>query len=215
LQIGIPLKTKENPKGLFTDQEVYDMLTLLFTVSVLDVKPEVSWTLQHGAQQIATVVQQLIEQNLEEVTPSVRIAHLRVTIVTDFNSFRFYFQNPLMALVGAVSNWIWPTEAKKPYHAFLAKLKASGRPTQAIVGQVIGISVASVTLYAQSVAQVVDFYMDDARAKERAEIVRLANEDSSDPAQKALLLGYVREGQSESSSLKMIRLFMLMCPPKG
>ena len=42
--------------------------------------------------------------------------------------------------------------------------------------------------------QVVDFYMDESRERERAEITRLAYEDSDDPEQQALLVGYVREG---------------------
>ena len=30
-QIGIPLKTKKNPKGLFTEKEVHDMFVVLFS----------------------------------------------------------------------------------------------------------------------------------------------------------------------------------------
>ena len=96
-----------------------------------------------------------------------------------------------------VSSYVWPTEAKKPYHEFLGRLKASGRDTRAIVAQVIGLAVGSSMTYAQAVAQIVDFYMDDARAAERAEIIKLAEADSADPEQKKLLLGYVREAQSE------------------
>ena len=75
---------------------------------------------------------------------------------------------------------IWPVDAKKPYHDFLAALKASDRPTDAIIGQVIGLAVGGSMIFAQSVSQVVAFYMDDARATERAEIVRLANADGDD-----------------------------------
>lgn len=46
-----------------------------------------------------------------------------------------------------------------------------------------------------TVARVVDLYMDDARAAKHAEIVRLAHADSEDPAQQALLLGYIHEAQ--------------------
>lgn len=90
---------------------------------------------------------------------------------------------------------IWPTQAKKPYHAFLAKLKEGGRPHRDIIAEIIGLAVGGGMIYAQAVAQIVDFYMDDERAAERAEIVGLANADSQDPEQKKLLLGYVREAQ--------------------
>ena len=98
--------------------------------------------------------------------------------------------------MGFFSSLIWPAEDKKPYHEFLGRLKEGGRPTRDIVAEVIGLAIGGGMIYAQAVAQIVDFYMDDERAAERAEIVKLANADSQDPEQKKLLLGYVREGQS-------------------
>lgn len=44
---------------------------------------------------------------------------------------------------------------------------------------------------------VVDFYLDDARTKERNEIVRLAQKDDAQSTE--LLQGYVREAMSGSS----------------
>lgn len=40
----------------------------------------------------------------------------------------------------------------------------------------------------------VDFYLDDARAAERAEIVKLVQRDDAEAIE--LLHGYIREGQS-------------------
>ena len=51
--------------------------------------------------------------------------------------------------------------------------------------------------FAKVIAQVIDFYLDDARAAERAEIVKLANRPSNDAEAKKLLLGYVLEAQRE------------------
>ena len=47
-----------------------------------------------------------------------------------------------------------------------------------------------------AVAQVVDFYLDDARSAERQKIIELAKRD--DAASLELLKGYVREAQSSS-----------------
>ena len=74
--MGMPIKNKDNPHGLFTDQELYDMITLLFTVSVLDVQPEHSWALEYGASQVAKVIQQIVGQNVDasaavRVSPSI------------------------------------------------------------------------------------------------------------------------------------------------
>ena len=97
-----------------------------------------------------------------------------------------------------MSNLVWPQEAKKPFHDFLARLKAAGRPNRDIIAEVVGLAVGGAMIYAQAVSQIVDFYMDDERSAERAEIIKLARADSQDPAQKALMLGYVREAQRES-----------------
>ena len=51
-------------------------------------------------------------------------------------------------------------------------------------------------VFAVGVAQVVDFYLAEERAKERAEVVRLAGLE--DDASRALLRGYVREAQRAS-----------------
>lgn len=48
-------------------------------------------------------------------------------------------------------------------------------------------------------AQVIDFYLDDERAPERAKIISLAQRD--DRASFELLKGYVREGQSKLSPI--------------
>ena len=49
-----------------------------------------------------------------------------------------------------------------------------------------------------AVAQVVDFYLDDARAAERADIISLSKK--SDPATMERLRGYVREAQRKFHS---------------
>ena len=87
---------------------------------------------------------------------------------------------------------IWPV--KKPYHTFLGKLAESGRPTRELVAEVVGLAVGSSVNYAQAAAQVVDFYLDGARANERAEIQKLVQKTDAESAE--LLRGYVREAQS-------------------
>lgn len=42
--------------------------------------------------------------------------------------------------------------------------------------------------------QAVDFYLDEARSNEKAEIIRLCKND--DPSDNASIMGYIREAQS-------------------
>ena len=44
--------------------------------------------------------------------------------------------------------------------------------------------------------QAIDFYMDEARTKERAEIIRLSNIKSPSADVNKQLMGYIREAQS-------------------
>ncbi|KAH8099451.1 heme peroxidase [Cristinia sonorae] len=171
--IGIPLKTKANPKGMFTEQEVYDIFSLLFTCVFINVQPEHGWTLRTQAKQVGDVINSLIEKSLNEVSPKTA-------------------GNPIVGLFSAVSNIIWPA-SKKPCYPFLSNLAQSGRPIDELVGNVIGLAVGSSVNYAQAVAQVVDFYLDDERAAERADIISLCRKNDAASLEK--LRGYVREGQ--------------------
>lgn len=103
-------------------------------------------------------------------------------------------QNPITGLFNAVSSIFWPNH--KPCHSFLAKLAQSGRPTRELIAEVIGLAVGSSVNYAQAVAQVVDFYLDPARAADLVEIKKLI--PKTDPTSAELLRGYVREAQSMS-----------------
>lgn len=48
--------------------------------------------------------------------------------------------------------------------------------------------------YAQSVSQVVDFYLSDDRAQERAALIQVCKRSDTDKEAQELLRGYVREG---------------------
>lgn len=67
--MGIPLKTKDNPHGVLTEQEVYSALELLFTCVFINVVPEHTWSLRYNAKQIGDVINSFIEHSITEVAP--------------------------------------------------------------------------------------------------------------------------------------------------
>jgi hypothetical protein len=73
----------------------------------------------------------------------------------------------------------------------LSKLTETGRPIDELLGNILGVAVGASVNYAQASVHVIDFYLDDAREKERKHIVQLCN--SKDAQSAELLLGYVRE----------------------
>ena len=174
--LGIPLKTKDQPTGLYTEQEVFDMLSTLHDRAFVDVQPELSWVLENTAQQYLDIFVQLAEQALEEAEPRPSL-------------------NPLVFLKGIVANFVYPAETRKPYHSVLSALSKRGLSSKEIAQRVLALAVSGAVPYAQSVAQIVDFYMDDARQAERAEIVRLANRSVNSEEDRKRLVGYVKEAQ--------------------
>ncbi|KAL4246542.1 hypothetical protein ABKN59_008749 [Abortiporus biennis] len=170
---GISVKTKDNPTGTFTEQEIYDMFTLLFATVFMNLTPENGWILDVAGKQVSDVVNGLIAQSIGQVAPATS-------------------QNLISGLAN-LNQKILSTGTSKPSDPFLQRLAQTNRPMVELCAQVIGLAVGSSVNFAQSAVQVIDFYLDDARAAERAEIIRLCG--LNDDASHELLMGYAREGQ--------------------
>jgi hypothetical protein len=169
---GIPLKTKDNPSGLYTEQETFDMLTTLFTVTFLTFDDaEHSFSLHEAATQAGTIIGALTMKSILEVSPA-----------TASN-----FIGRIAAKIGSLI----ASPQDKPSYPFLSKLTETGRPIDELLGNILGVAVGASVNYAQASVHVIDFYLDDAREKERKHIVQLCN--SKDAQSAELLLGYVRE----------------------
>ncbi|KAJ7133385.1 heme peroxidase [Mycena epipterygia] len=177
---GVPLKTKDNPNGLYTEQEVCEMFATLvqwltrilprFAFSLGD--SEHGFSLRWAALPAGGVLQALIAKAILEVAPNSA-------------------PNAVIGFIANVSKYIWPP-TEKPYYPFLSKLSDTGRPVNELVATVMGLAIGSSVNYAQSAVHVIDFYLDDAREQERSEILKLVQSD--DAKSTNLLRGYVREG---------------------
>ncbi|KAI0658449.1 heme peroxidase [Cubamyces menziesii] len=164
--LGIPLKTQQNPKGILTPQEVNDMLQLVFAAMYLNVDPENNWSISRRASYFAQILGQFVEKNLGDAAPHLSIATLSAFL----------------------------HEAHKPtQQTVLQKLADAKAPRKDVVADVIGFAVTCSVTLAKTVALIIDFYMDDARAKERAEIAKLVG--ATDANSLNLLRGYIREAQ--------------------
>lgn len=62
---NLPLKTKENPKGVFTEQELFSALSLLFVSVFLDVDRTKSFPLQQAAKDVSQQLAQIVETNVK------------------------------------------------------------------------------------------------------------------------------------------------------
>jgi linoleate 10R-lipoxygenase len=64
----LPLKSEENPSGIFSEQELYMIVAVIFTAIFFDFEPTKSFPLCKVARKVATMLGKLIEANVKTVT---------------------------------------------------------------------------------------------------------------------------------------------------
>ncbi|CAE6468800.1 unnamed protein product [Rhizoctonia solani] len=168
---GLPLKCKGNEDGLITEQEIYQMMTVVFTHIFLNVEPLNGWQLRDKAKQVASKLLGIVQGHLEAIASKGRLSFAGIkAFVTD----RFYGDDDRAQI-------------------FLANLyKNRGDLTiEQLSYNVFGCMIASVSNYAQAATQVVDFYLDDSRKDLKEIICELSRQDTPESDRK--LAGYVRE----------------------
>ncbi|KAG8908060.1 hypothetical protein FRC01_007508 [Tulasnella sp. 417] len=165
---GIPLKTKETPQGVHTEQEVYQFMALCFTYIFLNVQPETGWILEENSEKVAKLIQGYIKGHID----SIRSKKISITKLKD--SFLHWF-----------------TGEKDKSHEFLKRLAASNRSSEELSYNVFGIIIASCANFSMAAALVLNFYLDEERKAEREEIIKLVQSEKQES--KSLLLGYILE----------------------
>ncbi|KAF5017298.1 hypothetical protein F66182_10796 [Fusarium sp. NRRL 66182] len=166
---NLPLKTKDNPKGVFSEQELYMILAVIFVCIFFDIDPAKSFPLRQGAREVAQQLGKIVEMNVK-LTNGIGIKGLFTAKANKDDPLREYGDN-------------------------MAKgLKKAGLSTYDIVwSQILPTAGAMVPNQAQVFAQMLDWYLSPAGEKYRPELHRIANLETGDETD-ALLLGYAMEG---------------------
>ncbi|KAF4459201.1 prostaglandin-endoperoxide synthase 1 [Fusarium albosuccineum] len=164
---NLPLKTKENPKGIYSEQELYTVLAVIFVCIFFDIDPAKSFPLRQGAREVAQGLGKIVEMNVK-LSNSIGVGGLFTSKNKD---------DPLAA-----------------YGVNMAKgLKKAGLSTYDIVwSQILPTAGAMVPNQAQVFAQTLDWYLSPAGEKYRPELHRIAALETGDETD-ALLLGYAME----------------------
>lgn len=165
---NLPLKTKENPKGIYSEQELYTVLAVIFVCIFFDIDPAKSFPLRQGAKDVATQLGKIVETNVK-LSTTLGLNGLFTSKIKD---------DPLAA-----------------YGVNMAKgLKKGGMSVYDIVwSQILPTAGAMVPNQAQVFAQTLDWYLSPAGEQYRPELHRIANLETG-PETDALLLGYAMEG---------------------
>lgn len=162
---GLPVKTSTNPQGVWYEHHAYKMFAGIGEYIHLNLSSENDWRLRETSQQDCDEIVQRIKAHLDrldQTLPSFGDYH----IGTGANHGHAFLKKALSTL-----------GAKYSHREIAAHVFAATVPTAAI--------------YSSTVAHVVDFFLEDGRAKEREEVVQLL--DSKDAEAAGKLQGYIRE----------------------
>ncbi|KAL6715679.1 hypothetical protein ACLMJK_006640 [Lecanora helva] len=87
---SLPLKTEEHPHGVYSEQELYMVLAIIFTCIFFDIDPAKSFPLRMAAKNVTQQLGQLVEANVKTVNATGFIAgivdgmHQHHTPLTDY-----------------------------------------------------------------------------------------------------------------------------------
>ncbi|GAA5897777.1 hypothetical protein JCM6882_000094 [Rhodosporidiobolus microsporus] len=127
---GLPMKTRENPRGLFTPQKLYEALADCYTFVYQNFDPTVGYQLRETAKRDADVLRSCLALRLGQVRGAPPALHTLATGVYE-------------ALTGKEpSGVIMPDLARKTYDR---ALKQSDRPVDEVAGILLVVMVEMVT----------------------------------------------------------------------
>lgn len=178
---GLPLKTKDNPKDFFTEQEMHQILTLMFVCIFFDVDPSKSFPLRHGVQQLVRQFGKLVEFEVKAVNSPVGAMF----------SGRYFKKRNTTALQSFGINMI-------------KRLLAGGSSPEDIAwSHILPAAGASNANQGQVFAQVLDFYLRDENAQYLRHIQDLAKQNT--PEADELIKRYAMEGTRLAGTFGLYR----------
>ncbi|PVF94289.1 heme peroxidase [Serendipita vermifera] len=169
---GLPLKSEKAPAGIFTEQEVYNMIACIFTFIFLNHYPENDWPLRTNSLSFAEKLLQFIKARLAKVSGGFSLS---VDGIRD-------------SIIHYITHEVDHSDA---FYRALLDNNTSKLDLDQLSYNVLGLICASVANFAHAAAHVVDFYLDKERENERNHIASLAMDRT--PRAELLLMGYARE----------------------
>jgi len=176
---ALPLKTAEHPHGVYTEQELYTILSVMFTFVFFDLEPTKSFALHKAAKMLCGQMQKLVVANINAINHTGFMKH-----------FMENMEN-----------------SKTPLKDFgvhtIRRLLESGKTPDEIAWQVVPASCASVSNQAQVFTQMLNLYLSPGHEQHLQHIQQLAT--SGTPTDLQLLRKYVLEGARLAGTFGLYR----------
>ncbi|KAL4969637.1 peroxidase/cytochrome P450 family protein [Aspergillus stella-maris] len=166
--LSLPIKNKQNPKGIFTDHEIFTALAVIYTAIFFDADPTKAYTLRRAADAVSQEIGKQVESHVKSVSSPGFLSRV-------IDNFRDDDSNALSELGDQL----------------IKKLSESGLSTSDITfGQILPTAVETVHGQAQMYTRVIDYYINEGKQYLPA-IELLAKSDSAESD--ARLTRYVLE----------------------
>ncbi|EEH06908.1 animal heme peroxidase [Histoplasma capsulatum G186AR] len=194
---NIPIKTKDNSKGVFTDHEMFMVMLAAFTSVFSDVDPTKSFPLRQVAREVGEQFGQVVESYVKSIKA--------------FNPFssiidRFQKDGNTLAKFGAdATRRLLKSGLSVPQVAlsYILPIICTAVPSQAQAVSVFAAHFGKHELTSIKFTQIIGYYLSDEGKKHLPDINSLAKEDSLESDTK--LLHYCMEGLRLSGSFSSYR----------
>ncbi|KAE8373908.1 heme peroxidase [Aspergillus bertholletiae] len=165
---SLPLKTKEGSSGVFTDNETFMSMAVIFTSIFFDVDTTKSFPLHHAARAVSQQLGHSVESHVKSINSPSFLSSFIGNRRNDHNALKEYGDQ------------------------LIKKLLESGLGVSDVTySQVLPAAVAMVHNQAQMFTQIIDYYLSEGK-KHLPEINRLAKDGSKESEDK--LIRYCLEG---------------------
>ncbi|GIJ87821.1 hypothetical protein Asppvi_006734 [Aspergillus pseudoviridinutans] len=160
---SLPLRSKENSRGIYTEHEMFKVLATLYNCLYFDIDKTKSFPLHHASQAVGEPLGKALEANVKSLGGSSLLSGI-------FGSFR---EN---------------NNALKEYGVHMTKkLLENGLAAHEIAwAQILPTVIAMVPGQAQAFTQIIDFYLSQEGSKHLPEIQRLAKQDTKESDEQLL-----------------------------
>ncbi|KAF2141807.1 uncharacterized protein K452DRAFT_287766 [Aplosporella prunicola CBS 121167] len=165
---SLPLKTKKNPRGVFSEHEMYMALAVIFTCIFFDMDPAKSFPLHRAANAVSKSLGKIIEANVKSVSLTGVISNLADSYRENESFLKDY-----------------------GVHMVRRLLDAGLSAEEVTWSQVFPTACAMVPNQAQVFTQIMDFYLSERGAQHLPEIRRQAQLNT--PEADTTLLHYCME----------------------
>ncbi|KAH7359935.1 heme peroxidase [Pyrenochaeta sp. MPI-SDFR-AT-0127] len=176
----LPLKTDASPRGIFTEAELYLIMSSVFALIFFDVDPAGSFPLHVKAHKATKLLGEIVEKNVKAIAHS--------------------------GFLSSVMQAIWPHESVlKSYGIHMIKrlLESGMDPEHLTWGHLLGTAGGMVSNQGQLFGQTIEYYLLGDGKQHWPAIQKLAQEDTEEAFEK--LIHYTMEGGRLNGETAILR----------